>query len=150
MTIKAIISIAADPKSTETMMSSSEESAEIKSMLGLLNGSFHQVGASFMTRCPCYVGRCTIHYPYYECTFKLWSVHCWKLLHLKFFRLNETGNYVKFINGVVIWKTKEHQKHKTVFCNFFKKHGHLLWQNFLWFYKLYKKKETNKQQKHIC
>ena len=34
-----------------------------------VNGSFHQVGASFVTWCPCYVGRCTIHYPYYECTF---------------------------------------------------------------------------------
>ena len=24
--------------------------------------------SSFVTWCPCYVGRCTIHYPYYECT----------------------------------------------------------------------------------
>ena len=28
-----------------------------------------RVGASFVTWCPCYVGRCTIHYPYYEGTF---------------------------------------------------------------------------------
>ena len=32
-------------------------------------GSFHQVGESFVTWCLCYVGRCTIHYPYYESTF---------------------------------------------------------------------------------
>ena len=32
-------------------------------------GSFHQVWASFVTWCHCYMGRSTIHYPYYECTF---------------------------------------------------------------------------------
>ena len=37
-------------------------------------GSFHQVWASFVTWCPCYVGRCTIHYPYYECTFSVLQI----------------------------------------------------------------------------
>ena len=35
------------------------------------HGSFQQVGASFVTWCPCYVGICTIHYAYYECTFSV-------------------------------------------------------------------------------